>query len=190
MAEILRRYGRLRSDSEAVGVQSEPQPVCGQRDRARIDFRSDLACSSRKVVVGYEYQFSERQNKSVLDWGCANWENIYPATQSSGRDETHILKPNRDARLRATGIWRTMRVASFPARTTPATEPRDLLPAVPRRTPFVNTRDNYQFHLGRRTRSRWKNKSATGGSVSGGFRYSRLLGRAIFFNQDHGHPVV
>ncbi len=70
-----------------------------------------------QIVFGYEYQ-SKSGNESTLDWGNANGNNIYPATQSVD-EKTHIVK--LDVTHDIDGLHlRTMRVSSFTAKKTAA----------------------------------------------------------------------
>lgn len=131
-----------------------------------------------QIVLGYEYQFKQG-NKSMLDWGQANGQNVNTAPATKAIDEdTHILKLNVTHDFHDWHLEERARVEFYHEKNR-SDETNTFVSIGP-----TETQDKYHHVQGMNTlmlekqiRGWW--------FVSGGFYYSRLEG-SDFFNQTNG----
>jgi mono/diheme cytochrome c family protein len=135
-----------------------------------------------QIVLGYEYQ-SRSGNESTLDWGNANGNNIYPATQFVD-EKTHIVKLDVTHDIDGLHLEDSARVEFYSEKNGGAES--SILFGRTSPDTFINTQDNYHhiqgmntFTLEKQIRDWWL--------LSGGIYYSRLDG-SDFFNQTTAIP--
>ena len=132
-----------------------------------------------QVVLGYEYQFKDG-NKSMLDWGQANGQNVNIAPSTKGIDEqTHILKLDVTHDFYDWHLEDNARVEFYSEKNR-----SDETDAYNSFGGTTGTQDKYQHVQGMNTLNLQK-QICDWWFLSGGGYYSRLEG-SDFFSQTNG----
>jgi len=182
------QWRKYYNDAGGFDPAAVPSQFNSDRDlhvdngRAWVDFGLDRP-RWPQIVLGYEYQY-RKGNESTLDWGTANGENIYPATQAVD-ERTHILKLDATKNFDDWHLEDQARVEFYTEKNTGYEAGILFGGATP--DEFITTADNYRQVQGMNTimlekqlRDWW--------FLSGGFYYSQLSGDD-YFNQTTAIPA-
>ncbi len=152
--------------------------------RAWVDFGLGFLPRWPQIILGYEYRYRSG-NESTLDWGFANGNNIYPATQSLD-ERTHTIKLEVSKDF---DDWHVQDNASvsFYTEKNQGTE-ANIFPGVPVADASIITGDNYRqvqgmntLVLAKQIRDWW--------FANAGFYYSYLSGSDYFNQTAFGSPL-